>query len=355
MLHYCIEYLYIMKTMLPNVEDILAQLQICDSEEQLRDFHSSYLWKKGSINLLFKEIKDLSDEQKKTMWQEIKSLFDVVQNEFWKRQDNIKKRYWNDKLQNEIIDISIPANKLPRWYANLQNTLRRKVETIFQGMGFHIEYGHDVVTVAENFESVNIPASHPATEMHDTLYVKSSSTWWERKLLRTHTSAHQVELIKKHWPKCKFVVPWKVYRNENMDASHDVVFWQVEWVVIDKWITFWHFKHTMEEVLKAILETDTIELRMRPAYFPFVEPWVEIDAKTEIGWKEKRLEILWAWMIHPVVLEQAWLDPQEYSWFAFWLWLTRLVAIRYGLWDIRLLTNWDLRFLHSFPEATTLS
>lgn len=332
---------------LPDLQPILDELTACTTQEQLTQFHSDYLGKKWSINLLFKELKSLSPQEKKEMWWQIKQLFDTVQKAFFAQQDEIKKAYRDEQLQKEIIDVSTPWNPLPRGYGNLQNKLRRTVEEIFQGMWFHVEYGHHLVSIYENFESVNIPATHPATEMHDTLYVKHP-TDDKKLLLRTHTSAHQNELIKKHGPACKFVIPSKVYRNENMDATHDVAFWQVEWVVIDKGITIGHFKNMMEEILKGILETDSVELRMRPAYFPFVEPWFEIDARVEIGGKVKRLEILWAGMIHPTVLEQAWVNPTEYSWFAFWLWLTRMVAIRYGIGDIRLLTNGDLRFLHSF-------
>lgn len=333
---------------LPDSKKILTELQWCKNEDQLKEFFSTYLGKKGSVNGLFKELKNLRPEEKKTKGQEIKSLFDVVNNAFMSQQDEIKRSYRDQKLQEEIIDISTPANTLPSGHSNLQNQLRRTIEQIFQGMWFHIEYGHDLVTTFENFSSVNIPSTHPATEMHDTLYVEWEDSKWQKLLLRTHTSAHQNELIKKYGPSCKFIVPGKVYRNENMDASHDVAFWQVEWVVIDKWLSIGHFKGMMEKILQWILETDQVELRLRPAYFPFVEPWFEIDAKAHVWWKDKWLEILGAGMIHPSVLEQAWVDPQEYSWFAFGLGMTRLVAIRYGLSDVRLLTNGDMRFAKSF-------
>ncbi len=336
---------------LPDSSAIELELTSITDEQWLKDFYAKYLGKKWSINLLFKDLKDLEPEQKKEQGQKIKELFSSIQSHFFKKQDQIKKEYWNEQLAKEIIDISTPHNPLEQGTANLQNKLRRKVENIFQWMWFHIEYGHDLVNWFENFTSVNIPLSHPATEMHDTLYVKNPDQESEEKLLlRTHTSAHQNMLIKKYGPNCKFIVPGKVYRNENMDASHDVAFWQVEWVVIDKGISIWHFKGMIEEILKAILETDKIELRLRPAYFPFVEPGFEIDAKYEIGGKVKWLEILGAWMIHPHVLELAWVDPNEYSWFAFWLGMSRLVAIRYGIGDIRLMTNGDLRFLHSFQN-----
>jgi phenylalanyl-tRNA synthetase alpha chain len=173
-----------------------------------------------------------------------------------------------------------------------------------------------MVTQWENFSSVNIPPTHPATEMHDTLYIDQQDENGKPYLMRTHTSAHQVELIQKYGLPCKFVIPGKVYRNEKMDASHDCVFWQVEGVVIDKGISIAHFKQMMQQILSAILEQE-VEMRIRPAYFPFVEPGFEIDAKTMVGKHEKWLEILGAGMIHPQVLENAGVDPNEYSGFAF--------------------------------------
>lgn len=327
---------------------IIKELEKCTWEAQLKEFFVTYLGKKWSINEQFKLMKDLSNEEKKTKWKEVKELFDAVQSAFETRQSDIKKAQRDKQLWAEIVDRSTPANTLSSGHANLQNKLRKHIETIFQWMGFHIEYGHDVVTTEENFESVNIPSDHPATEMHDTLYLQQQSSDWQKLLLRTHTSAHQAQLIQKYWPACKFVVPGKVYRNENMDATHDTVFRQIEGVVIDEGITLGHFKYMMQQILEAILETDGVELRMRPAYFPFVEPGVEIDAKVEIWWKVKWLEILWAGMIHPNVLENAWVDTKKYSWFAFGLGMTRLVAVKYWLWDIRLLTNGDLRFAKSF-------
>lgn len=330
-----------------SLESILQELKSCNTQEQLGNFHSTYLGKKWSISAQFKTLWSLSPDERKSKWKEIKTLFDAVEQEFQHQQTHIQQKVWNEKLQKDLIDWSIPGQPINQGHINLLNATRRRVENIFQWMWFNIAYGHDMVNQWENFSSVNIPSTHPATEMHDTLYIDQKDSEWEHLLLRTHTSAHQVELIKKHWLPAKFVVPWKVYRNEKMDASHDTVFRQVEWVVIDKNISIANFKHMMKEILSAILEQD-VEMRLRPAYFPFVEPWFEIDAKAKVGKHEKWLEILGAGMIHPEVLKNADIDPNEYSGFAFWLWLTRLVAIRYGLHDIRLLTNWDVKFARSF-------
>lgn len=330
---------------LPNTTDILQELSDCSTQQQLEAFHATYLGRKWSINSLFKELRSVSNQEKKQYGSQIKQLFETVDEAFQSRQDHVKKMYRDNELSKEIVDISTPAPQLSLWHQNLQHQLRRHVEEIFLRMWFAVEYWHELVSVYENFESVNIPSTHPATEMHDTLYVKSHND--QNMLLRTHTSAHQSELIKKYGPACKFVVPGRVYRNENLDATHDVAFWQVEWVVIDKNIHLWHFKSMMSEILQAVLESDSIKLRLRPAYFPFVEPWFEVDAHVTVWGKTKRMEILGAWMIHPHVLEQAWVDPKKYSGFAFGLGMTRLVAVRYWLDDIRLLTNWDIRFARS--------
>jgi phenylalanyl-tRNA synthetase alpha chain len=236
---------------------------------------------------------------------------------------------------------------------------RRRIEDIFHSMWFDIEYWHDVVSKYENFYAVNIPPTHPATEMHDTFYLDQTTYYnWSKEnlVLRTHTSAMQNALIKKYWIPLKVVVPWKVYRFENTDASHDTVFWQIEWMVIDRWINLTHFKYLITEILSAIFETK-VNFRMRPAFFPFVEPWFEIDASCPICkwkgcWLCKRtwwIEILGAGMIHPNVIKQAlWQIPEGVRWFAFGMGLTRLVAIKYGIKDIRLLTSGDLRFVKSF-------
>jgi phenylalanyl-tRNA synthetase alpha chain len=183
--------------------------------------------------------------------------------------------------------------------------------------------------------------------MHDTLYVKQPDAEGNKLLLRTHTTVMDNQLIQKYGTPCKFVVPGKVYRHENLDASHDCVFWQIDGVVIDKNITIGHFKSMMRNILEALLEKE-VQMRLRPAYFPFVEPGFEIDAWHKVGNHEKWLEILGAGMIHPYVLKEAGVDPAEYSGFAFGMGMTRLVAIKNNISDIRVLTNGDVRFVRSF-------
>jgi phenylalanyl-tRNA synthetase alpha chain len=336
---------------------ILQELTACHDSASIKEFYMTYLSKTGSITWAYKQMGSLAPEQKKEAGQFLSSLFQEVETAFYSKQDAIKASERDAKLREEVIDWSIPSNKLDEGGLSLQNQLRRRVEEIFANMWFHIHYGHDVVNQFENFTSVNIPTTHPATEMHDTIYIDTSNESVNQKLLlRTHTSCMQNTLIKKYtaWKEqksCKFIVPGKVYRYEDLDATHDCVFWQIEGVVIDKNISIAHFKSMIEQILKAMLETDEVEFRMRPAFFPFTEPGFEIDAKQVINGKTKRIESLGAGMIHPNVLEQAGVDPKEYSGFAFGMGMSRLVAIKNKIHDIRLFTNGDLRFAKSFTTS----
>lgn len=329
------------------LQDARTKLATCTTLDGLQAFHAEYLGKNWLVSAQYKTLKDLDPEAKKAAWPAIQELQKVLEEAFFAQQETVKEMLRETEMGDTIIDWSTPMNPKQVGKLSLMNQMRRHVEDVFRSMWFHIAYGHHMVSQRENFESVNIPASHPATEMHDTLYTKDTDPEGKKYVLRTHTSAHQVELIKKLWVPCKFVIPGKVYRNEKMDASHDCVFWQLEWVVLDKNMSVGHFKSLMTTILEWLLEQTWVEIRMRPAYFPFVEPWFEIDAKFQLGKKNERVELLGAWMIHPEVLKNAWVDPTVYSGFAFGIGLTRLIALKHWLKDIRLLTNGDVRFVQS--------
>ncbi|HMT01179.1 MAG TPA: phenylalanine--tRNA ligase subunit alpha [Candidatus Absconditabacterales bacterium] len=336
-------------------EQISAEILAATSENEVDQIQNKYLGKEGPISKEFKNLGALSPEEKKAKGQELSERKNFIEGLLTEKKNKLKAEKINELLNKEIIDSSVDGIKTPEGHYTLLNQARRKIEEIFQGMGFHIEYGHDMVSKFENFYSVNIPATHPATEMHDTFYLHQQANDGENWIMRTHTSAMQNELIKKQGVPCKFIVPGKVYRYENTDASHDTVFWQVEGVVIDRDISIAHFKDLMPKVLSAIFQAD-ITIRMRPAFFPFVEPGFEIDASCPICQQKGcplckqtgRIEILGAGMIHPNVLEQAGVDSSIYSGYAFGIGLNRLVAITYGIKDIRLFTNGDLRFIKSF-------
>lgn len=333
------------------IQQAFEQITTLDALEALYD---SYCGKQGIITQANKSMASLSPEEKKTKWQELQALRQQVVQLYETKKTVFQKQMYNDIMQNDVIDYSIDLPVSQQWHMHVLHTERRRIEQLFASLGFNIYYGDDVVTKYENFYSVNIPATHPATEMHDTLFLHQPDSTGENLILRTHTSAMQNRLMKQFGAPLRVVIPWKVYRNENLDASHDMVFWQLEWLVIDKWISIAHFKDLMTKILSAIFEKET-KMRMRPAFFPFVEPWFEIDAGCPIcdqKWcslckQTWWIELLGAWMIHPHVLQEWWIDPQEYTWFAFWVWINRLVAIKYGIKDIRYFTNGDLKFLQS--------
>ena len=334
---------------------IVSELESINSIEDLEQWFQKYLGKKWELTLEFKTMGSLSPEERKEKWQQLSTLKTTLESAYEQKDQELWSAAINALLEKDLIDISLPGNKINQWYYNLLAKTRREVEEVAQSLWFIIENSTDIVTKFENFESVNIPITHPATEMHDTIYVNKKDHRWEPFVLRTHTSSWQNFAIKKHGLPLKVVIPWRCYRFDEMDATHDTMFYQLEWLYVDKDISIANFKNIITTFLSAILKKD-VEIRMRPAFFPFTEPWFEIDARYDIvdpkTWeksKSKRIEILGAGMVHPNVLKSAWVNEDEWwTWFAFWLWINRITAMKYGIKDIRYFTNWDLRFVKSF-------
>lgn len=320
---------------------------------QLENFFQIYLGKKWLLNEEFKVMLTLSPDEKKEKWAKLSDIKTNLTAAYEAKLQDFKIQEINQQLEKDLVDISLDVPGDRGSYSILAE-IRRDAEDICKGMWFVMEYGNEVVTKFENFESVNIPLTHPATDMHDTIYLHQQDPRGESLILRTQTSAMQNYMIKKYGLPLKAVVPGKVYRFDDMNATHDQMFYQLEGIVIDKNISLAHFKEMMAKLLSALLHKN-VETRMRPGYFPFVEPGFEIDARYEIynkdtGTKELSpwIEILGAGMIHPNVLKQAGVDATQWSGFAFGIGITRLAAIRYGMKDIRYFTNGDLRFAKSF-------
>lgn len=300
-----------------NQEQALQELTSITSLEQLESWYQNILGKKGSLTESLKNLANLSPEEKKIQGGQLSAMRTTLQDAYQVKFDLLKTAEINAQLEKELIDISLPAAELEEGHFSLLTKVRRELEEIAQNMGFIVENGTDVVSKFENFEAVNIPVSHPATEMHDTIYVAEKDERGENYVLRTHTSAGQNYVIKKYGVPIKAVLPGRVYRFENVDATHDTMFYQFEGVYIDKNISIGHFKSVITKFLSAALQKE-VEIRMRPAYFPFVEPGFEIDTRYEYvnpktGQKEmsKRMEILGAGMIHPQVLREAGVNPDE--------------------------------------------
>ena len=339
---------------MPNLEEELSKLTNISSLDELENWFQALLWKKWSITESLKTLWSLSPEEKKVQWGKLSSMKLALQEAYQKKFDELKTAEINKQLEKEVIDITLPWKELDEWHYSLLTKVRRELEEIAHSMWFIVESWTDAVSKFENFEAVNIPVSHPATEMHDTIYLSERDERGENYVLRTHTSAGQNYVLRKYGVPIKAVLPWRVYRFENVDATHDTMFYQFEGVYVDKNVSIGHFKSIITRFLSAALQKE-VEIRMRPWYFPFVEPGFEIDTRYEYtnpktGAKEmsKWMEILWAWMIHPAVLRNAGINPDEWwTGFAFWMGVNRLAAVRYGIKDIRYLTNGDLRFAKS--------
>lgn len=340
-------------------EHFQQQISGSDDADYIANLKTEYFGKDGVFPWLYAQIPSLDIEEKKIIWPMMQELKSYIEGTINLKQKKIFVDEINTRLKNDLVDGDFDIASFT-WHPNLIFDELVRMYDIFTKNGFDRHLGNELVTKNQNFTTVNIPPNHPATDIHDTIYVNRQTNDSDKRdtekdlILRTHTSSMQNQLIQKYWPKCMFVVPGKVYRYENMDATHDVAFWQVEWVVIGKWISIAHFKHTIKNILKDIFGK-TLDIRLRPWYFPFTEPSFEVDIDCrndeklfELSKRRWWLEILGAGMIHPNVLKMAWVDPDEYSGFAFGLGLTRMIAIKYGIKDVRLLTNGDLRFVRSF-------
>lgn len=341
--------------MMLNQEQALQELNSITTLEQLESRYQDLLGKKGKLTEALKGLAALSPEEKKAQGGQLSAMRNTLQEAYQAKFDLMKTAEINEQLEKELIESSLPAAELEEGHFSLLTKVRRELEEIARDMGFIVENGTDIVSKFENFEAVNIPVSHPATEMHDTIYVAEKDQRGENYVLRTHTSAGQNYVIKKYGVPIKAVLPGRVYRFENVDATHDTMFYQFEGIYIDKNISIGHFKNVITKFLSAALQKE-VEIRMRPGFFPFVEPGFEIDTRYEYtnpktGAKEmsKRMEILGAGMIHPQVLREAGINPEEgWTGFAFGMGINRLAAVRYGIKDIRLFTNGDLRFARSW-------
>jgi len=319
-----------------------------ETQVQLDQCESELLGPHGALTMAFKWLKDLSPEEKKIHWpliMECKKIWEARCSEIRHR---IEKHAIDKELTMSIFDDWLSVHH-EFGALSLLARERRRVEDICVAMGCDVVHGHELVSQFANFFSVNIPPSHPATEMHDTIFSTHTDADGMAHVMRTHTSSVQNTILKTHSLPIRAVVPGKVYRFEKVDASHDTMFYQLEWVVLDHHCSVAHCKQFLTDLLTQIFD-QPITIRMRPWYFPFVEPWFEIDASCPLcqgQWcsmckQTWWVELLGAGMIHPEVLRHAGLDPHAVSWFAFGIGINRIVALKHGITDIRYFTNHDL-------------
>jgi phenylalanyl-tRNA synthetase alpha chain len=329
----------------------LERLSKTTSLDDLEQVRIEFLSRKGSVSDLLGMIKTFSIEEKRIFGPLLNELKKELETTFETAKDRLTKESQNSAEKNlQYFDIT--AYEADTLYGSLHpyTHVIRHVENIFISMGFEIADTPEVETEYRNFEVLNIPEDHPAREMHDTFWLTIPGM-----LMRTHTSTAQAHGMETRKPPIAIVAPGRCYRHEATDASHDFMFMQTEGFFISKNITMGNLLATVKTFLKGIFEKEDIALRVRPSYFPFVEPGVEIDMSCpfcnngcSVCSRSKWIEICGAGLIHPNVLRCGGIDPEEYSGFAFGFGLTRLVMLKYGINDIRLLSSMKVNFLRQF-------
>ncbi len=328
---------------------VFATLPNITTEESLIEYKNTILGKNGELTVILKWLKDLSPEDRGHVGKRANELRDAIGEALDRQRENIKRSFIESRLSEEWEDTTIP---FPSEEGSLHpmTTIRREVEDTFRRMGFDIHESMEMTTEYLNFDAVNVPKNHPARDMQDTFWLEG-----ENNVLATQTSCMQNLILRNKDIPIRSVVIGRVFRNEDIDATHENTFYQIECIVVDKGIGIGHLKFTIITMLRDIFGKE-VEIRMRPGYFPFVEPGVEVDFSCPFcdgdgckickwsGW----IEFMGAWLIHPNVLREAWLDPQVYSGFAFGAGLNRLVMIKYAIPDNRYFQNPDIRFLRQF-------
>ena len=335
-------------------EETLASLKQLKAENQkeLQDLRVAVLGKKGSLTEVLKGMKDISAEMRPIIGKHVNEARDILTAAFEKTAQEMEEQLVALKLAEESLDVTLPGRKIPVGNRHILSQTAEEIEDIFLGMGFQIVDGFEVETDYYNFERMNLPKDHPARDMQDTFYIT------EEILLRTHTSPVQARTLDKHdFSKgpLKMISPGRVFRRDTDDATHSHQFHQIEGLVVGKNISMGDLKGTLEMIIQKMFGAER-QIRLRPSYFPFTEPSVEVDVSCfkcggkgcnvckKTGW----IEILGAGMVHPQVLEMSGVDSEEYSGFAFGLGQERIAMLRYGINDIRGFYQGDVRFSEQF-------
>lgn len=342
-------------------EDFILKLNSLTKEAEVLNLKSDYLGKSGIVSELLKSLKDMNPDERKSFGPRANELKDFIQEQCTFQISKIEVAEINLKLAEDRIDTTlteqIQVKTIKHGGYHPRTLIQQEIEDIFLSMGFDILDGPHIEDEFHNFEALNIPADHPARDMQDTFWFHDphKEHVGKKQLLRTHTSTIQVRGMLSRKPPFRFIAPGIVFRCERTDASHEMVFTQLEGMMVGKDISVANLIYFMKTILKEIFKRD-VEVRLRPGFFPFVEPGFELDIRClicegkgcsvckQVGW----VELLPCGMVHPNVLKAGGIDPNEYNGFAFGLGLDRLVMMKYGIDDIRHLQSGDLRFNSQF-------
>ncbi|WP_425449173.1 phenylalanine--tRNA ligase subunit alpha [Dethiothermospora halolimnae] len=340
-----------MKETLKNIEkEALNHLSKTSDLKELDQIRIKFLGKKGELTKVLRGMGKLPKEERPIVGQLANEVRGKIEEELEKIKGELKNKEKLIKLEKEKIDISMPGKEKLLGHRHPLLKVKEDLENVFMNMGFDIVEGPEIETVHNNFDALNSPENHPSRDLSDTFYITDNI------LLRTHTSPVQVRVMKQRKPPLRIVSAGRTFRFDDVDDTHSPMFHQLEGLVIDKNITMANLKHTIDMFIKEIFGSD-METRFRPHYFPFTEPSAEVDVSCfeckgkgcdschGTGWS---MELLGCGMVHPKVLENCGIDPNEYSGFAFGLGIDRIAMVKYGINNIRLLFDNDMRFLNQF-------
>jgi phenylalanyl-tRNA synthetase alpha chain len=327
----------------------LARLASAVSTDELEAARIDALGRKGTLAQISKEFGKLTPDQRASLGKLLNSVKQDLEGAYEEKKTRFERDKLEQRLEKEWIDVTLPAPGIRPGSLHPITQMEAEIEDLFTSLGFTVLDGPEVETEEHNFDALNIPPTHPARDMQDTFWLTNGS------LLRTHTSPVQVRGMRKLGPPLRMIAPGRVFRNEEVDASHEHTFYQLEGMMVDRDVSVANLIYFMKTLLSGIFHRD-VTVRLRPGYFPFVEPGFELDIRCLIcngegcpvckqsGW----VELLPCGLVHPNVLRASNIDPEEWNGFAFGLGLTRLAMMRYGIDDIRQLQGGDLRFLTQF-------
>lgn len=327
-----------------NLEDQLLALRqegekaiaAADSLERLEELRVNYLGKKGQLGALLRSMGQMSAEERPKIGAIANTVKEAIQNSLDQQRRSLENAQIQAQLEAETLDVTMPGTYRPQGHIHPLNGIIDKTLDIFVGMGYTVAQGSEMETDYYNFEALNTPQDHPARDMQDTFYLPDGN------LLRTHTSSVQIRYMEKEEPPIRVVAPGRVYRRDDVDATHSAVFHQIELLAVDEGLTFTDLKGAVKIFLQSMF--GDLPIRFRASYFPFTEPSAEVD----LQWKGRWLEVMGCGMVDPNVLKAVGYDPEVYSGFAAGFGVERFAMVLHQIDDIRRLYNSDLRFLHQF-------
>ena len=330
-------------------EEAVSKILESENLDKLNEIRVAYLGKKGQLTEVLKGMKDVAPEDRPKVGQMVNETRAAIEEKMEEVKNNLAAKAREAKLKAEVIDVTLPAKKNKIGHLHPNTVALEELEKIFVGLGYEVVEGPEVEYDYYNFEALNIPANHPAKDEQDTFYINRNM------VLRTQTSSVQVHVMENEKPPIRIISPGRIFRSDEVDATHSPSFHQVEGLVIDKNVTFADLKGTLQEFAKELFGADT-KVKFRPHHFPFTEPSAEMDVTCfKCGGKGCRfckgegwIEILGCGMVHPHVLEMSGIDPEEYTGFAFGVGLERIALLKYEIDDMRLLYENDDRFLSQF-------